>query len=241
MVNYLNTYDEVENCGYDTAIIPVGSVEQHSTHLPLGTDFIYAQEMANAVGEILGAYVLPALPISTCYEHRGRRGSVCMRPSTFYTMLQDIILDLKNQGFCKIVVLLGHGGVFVAAPAIREMNALHDDLQVVLASEILDSKVLEIAESKYPEIHAGERETSLMLYLCEESVKKDKMMENDFIPDYPQNFLNHVPLKDISEKGTWGEPSLASKEKGEKLFYAKRDAIVNYIRKAFEVSPAKKW
>ena len=66
-------------------------------------------------------------------------------------------------------------------------------------------------------------------------------MENDFIPQYPQNFLNHVPLRDITETGTWGEPSLATKEKGEKLFYAKRDAIVKYINMAFEVSPSDKW
>ena len=205
MLNYYNTYDDVENSECNIAIIPVGSLEQHATHLPLGTDFIYAQEMANAVGDVLDAYVLPVLPISTCYEHRGRRGGVCMRPSTFYTMLQDIILDLKNQGFNKIVVLLGHGGIYVAGPAIREMNALHEGLQVVLADEILNDKVIEIAESKYPEIHAGERETSLMLYMCEEHVKKDKICENDFIPEYPQSFLNHTPLCNLSKTGAWGE------------------------------------
>ena len=86
-----------------------------------------------------------------------------MRPSTFYTMLQDIVLCLKDQGIKKVAVILGHGGVFAAGPAIRELNALYDDLQVVLVNDTDFGKKIDVCETKSIEIHAGERETSLML------------------------------------------------------------------------------
>lgn len=241
MLSYKNTRAEIEAEKPEIAIIPVGSVEQHSSHLPIGTDVFLAESFAIGVAKELDALVLATIPISTCYEHKGTTGSVCMRPSTFYTMLQDIVLCLKDQGIKKVVVILGHGGVFAAGPSVRELNALNDDLQVVLVDDSYFAQRIDVLESKNIEIHAGERETSLMLYLHEELVNKKLMMENDCIPDYPQSFLNHVPVCKISKTGAWGEPSLATKEKGEAVYKAKVEAMVKYIQKAFEISPKEAW
>ena len=242
MISYRNTAKEIKDSGVDSAIIPLGSVEQHSSHLPIGTDVMLAEAIGAALAERIGALLLPAIPISTCYEHKGSVGSVCMRPSTFYQMLQDIVLCLRDQGIKKIAVVLGHGGIFIAAPAIRELNALYDDLQVVLvqtSSGSGDRKVY--LENDKPEIHAGESETSLMLYLHEELVNKELMVRNDCNPDFPQSMLNHVPLTRISKTGTWGMPSLATREKGEKIFKCMIDNAVDYVQKAFAVCPREKW
>ena len=136
---------------------------------------------------------------------------------------------------------MGHGGVFAAGPAVRELNALYDDLQVVLVNDADFGKKTAVCESKKIEIHAGERETSLMLYLHEELVKKELMAENDCVPDCPQSFLNHVPVCKISKTGAWGEPSLATKEKGEAIYRIKVDNMVEYARQAFEISPKEAW
>ena len=242
MISYKNTAKEISDSGVDTAIIPLGSVEQHSSHLPIGTDVMLAEGLASAIAERINALLLPPLPISTCYEHKGVKGSVCMRPSTFYQMLQDIVLSLRDQGIKKVAVLLGHGGIFVAAPAIRELNALYDDLQVVLVqteSGVGDRRAF--LENKKLEIHAGESETSIMLYLHEELVNKELMMKNDFNPDYPQSMLNQVPLTKISKTGAWGMPSLATREKGEKIFKCMVDNAVCYIEQAFAICPKEKW
>ena len=241
MLTYKNTREEIEKSGVDIVVIPVGSVEQHSTHLPVGTDCMQAEALSAAVAEQLNAYLLPVLPISTCYEHKGTGGSVWMRPTTFYIMLQDIVLSLQSQGFKKVVVILGHGGTFAAGPAVRELNALYDDLQVILVNPIMNEEIKVIMDSKKTEIHAGEVETSVMLYLHEELVDKEKMKENDFVPDCPQAFLNHTPVYKLSNAGTWGEPSLATKEKGEEIFKIQVDSTVDFIKKAFEMAPADKW
>ena len=182
MISYKNTAKEVLESGVDTAILPLGSVEQHSSHLPIGTDVMLADAIGAALAERIGALLLPTIPMTTCYEHKGVKGSVCMRPSTLYQVIQDIALNLRDQGIKKIAVVLGHGGIFIAAPAIRELNALYDDLQVILVQTSGQRKVA--LENKEFEIHAGESETSIMLYLHEELVKKDLMMQNDFTPSY---------------------------------------------------------
>lgn len=240
MISYKNTTNEIKESGIRTAIIPVGSIEQHASHLPVGTDYLIAQKMGEALAERLNAFLLPALPFSTCYEHRGSKGTVCFKPDTFYKMLQDLVLCLKDQGFNRVVVLSCHGGTFIIKPCIRELNALYDDLVVILPEVPMSDKRKAIVEN-YSDIHAGESETSKILYLHEELVKKDLMMENDCVPDVPQNFLSYIPLPELSTTGAWGKPSLATKEKGEKLLNLAVEEYVEYIEKAFKYAKTDRW
>ena len=124
---YCSTADEIEYGNADIAILPIGSTEQHGPHLPIATDYLIATAFGKKIAEGLGAFLLPALPISTCREHRGKRGSVWMRPITFFSVVTDITMCLKEQGFKKIVFLNCHGGNFTLGPAIRELNALNTD------------------------------------------------------------------------------------------------------------------
>lgn len=242
MISYRNTAKEVADSGVDTAVLPLGSVEQHSSHLPIGTDVMLADALGAALAERIGALLLPTIPMTTCYEHKGVKGSVCMRPSTLYQVIQDIALNLRDQGIKKIAVVLGHGGIFIAAPAIRELNALYDDLQIILVqTSSLKGERRVFLENKELEIHAGESETSLMLYLHEDLVNKELMMQNDFTPAYPQNMLNHIPITKISKTGAWGKPSLATREKGEQVFKCMVDNAVEYVNFAFSVCPKEKW
>ena len=242
MLTYNNTAKEINESDIDTAILPIGSVEQHSSHLPIATDVILAKEIAAAVSKRFNALLLPTIPFSTCYEHKGVKGSICMRPITFYQMLEDIALNLKEQGFKNVIVILGHGGIFAAGPAVRELNATTDGLRVILVDPALTSNgTSALIENKELEIHAGEVETSIMLYLRETLVNKELMLNNDCEPAYPQAILNSVPMTKVSTMGTWGKPSLATREKGEKLFALRVDNAVKYIESALAISPEEKW
>ena len=88
---YRKTADEIMELNPEIAIIPVGSLEQHGPHLPVMTDWAIATELGKRVAERMNAFLLPALPISTCREHMGKKGSVWMEPLTFYQMMTDII------------------------------------------------------------------------------------------------------------------------------------------------------
>ena len=240
MLSYLNTVKEIQNSHTSIAIIPIGSIEQHGSHLPVGTDYLIVSELSKRVAERIDAYLLPPLPISTCYEHKGTKGTTWMKPDTFYKMLQDIVLSLKSQGFDKIVILLGHGGIYIAGPAIRELNAMYDDLQVIKIESINNEKIKAVLDGDNG-IHAGEKETSCILYLRDELVKKEFLKQNDFVPDCPREFLNYAPLPELSKTGVWGKPSLASREKGEKLFEIMAESCIEYIEKAFRYTKREAW
>jgi len=81
------------------------------------------------------------------------------------------------------------------------------------------------------DVHAGEIETSLMLFLKEKMVKKQK---DGNIPDFSVEFLNYLPFNQISKDSVWGKPELASFEKGEKALNILVQKTVEYIKNTFE-------
>jgi len=229
MLWYESTADEIESGNNGIAVLPIGSTEQHGPHLPIATDFIIAGSVAKGVAEKLGAYLLPALPISTCREHMGKKGSVWMNPDTFYNMVRDIVMSLKEQGFKKVVIILGHGGIFIANPAVRELNATNPDIKVIkvdLCQLNQSAEIASIIECK-DNLHACEMETSLMLYLREDLVRKEKIV--DCIPGVPRDYLNYGSIFRYSKCGVWGKPSLASKEKGERILKVYVEKSIEYI------------
>ena len=231
---YNSTADEIEQGSAGIAILPIGSTEQHGPHLPIATDFLIASAFGEKVAQELDAFLLPALPISTCLEHRGKKGSVWIRPATFMNVITDIVICLKGQGFKKIVLVNGHGGNFALGPAVRELNAMNTDMKVIILdfekffSQMLEKKLLESRDN----LHACEYETSLMLYLHPELVRKERI--EDCIPSVTREFLNYDSLLNYSKNGVWGMPSLASVQKGEDIFNFIVKCGVEYVSQTFD-------
>lgn len=240
MTDSTNTILEIVSGNPSTAILPLGSTEQHGPHLPVCTDTVIAEEISREIARRTGAYLLPALPVTTCYEHKGKKGSVWMRPCTFYSVLQDIAGSLRDQGFSRLAVFMAHGGIFIAPPAIREINACFDGFTVAILPDGCAERLAAVVETPF-DIHAGEIETSLMLYLREDMVRRDKIKGADFMPDFSQSFLNYIPLTRLSKTGVWGRPSLASREKGEKIFEAYVSGSIEFMERVFRETPPGRW
>lgn len=215
-----NTFKELEDSKMDTAILPIGSIEQHGPHLPLGTDWIIAQELAEGVAEKLGrCYLLPALPYSNSQEHLEFSGTVSLRPSTLAQAIRDIVLSLYLHGIKKVVIISGHGGNWIIKPTIRELNMEYPDLKVIHGGAMGEKPV---------DVHAGESETSQMLHISEELVKKEKIV--DSLPDATQEYIDYVGMRGLSGHGSWGRASQASREKGEQIKKAHVDGIFSYVK-----------
>ena len=224
------TADEICALDPELAIIPVGSIEQHGPHLPIMTDWAIATELGKRIAEKMGAFLLPALPVSTCREHMGKKGSVWMEPTTFYQMMHDIIMSLKTQGFKRVGILIAHGGVFVATPLVRDLNAkFQPDLQVAVVTPDTVC-VKDIIETKG--LHADESETSQILAIAPETVRMDKAV--DFIPDVPRPYLNYGSIFRACPNGVWGEPTKATAEKGERFLEEFAKLAVDEFNKAFD-------
>lgn len=238
---YQRTADEIMAADPELAILPVGSVEQHGPHLPVMTDWAIATELGRRVAEKMNAFLLPALPISTCREQMGKKGSVWMEPVTFYQMMTDIILSLKTQGFKKVGILQCHGGIFIMTPLVRDLNAkFNPELMVVNVDPCTFWPVLYregIIETN-TELHAGEVETSQMLSIAPETVHMDRAV--DFVPTISRPYLSYGSIFRASPTGVWGEPSKASAEKGERVFARSAELAVDALKEAFDYMSAKK-
>ena len=231
---YTLTADEIVAKDPELAIIPVGSIEQHGPHLPVMTDWAIATELGKRVAEKLNAFLLPALPISTCREHMGKKGSVWMEPTTFYQMMNDIILSLKTQGFKKVGIIQCHGGIFIMPPLVRDLNGKYNpDLMVALADSVSFGAKLyaEGISETNTELHAGEGETSKMLAIAPETVHMDRAV--DYVPAVPRPYLSYGSIFRASPTGVWGEPSKATAEKGEKMLQRMAELACEELTKAF--------
>ena len=198
-----------------------------------GAKLAIATDLGRRVAEKTGAFLLPALPVSTCREHMGKKGAVWMEPTTFYQMMTDIIMSLKTQGFKKVGILQCHGGIFIMTPLVRDLNAkFNPDLMVVnvdictFFDTLTREGIIETAE-----LHAGETETSQILAIAPETVHMDRAV--DFVPDVPRPYLSYGSIFRASPAGVWGYPSYASAEKGERALERSAELAVETLNNAF--------
>jgi creatinine amidohydrolase len=237
---YEMTADQIEAKNPDTAVIPVGSLEQHGPHLPVMTDWAIASELGKRVAGELNAFLVPALPISTCREQMGKKGSVWMEPPTFYQMMTDIVLSLKTQGFKKVAILQCHGGIFIMTPVVRDLNAKYNPELMVANIDIglIGQILLSEGVCETYELHAGEGETSKMLSIAPETVHMDLAV--DCIPDVPRPYLSYGSIFRATPTGVWGCASKASAEKGHRILERSTELVIEEIKRAFRYMEDKK-
>jgi len=155
MLDSLSSAREITAARPSLAVLPIGSIEQHSRHLPLGTDWIAATALAHRVGAELGALVLPALPVSMGRCHKPMAGTVWLRPMTLADAVTDLVRSLAASGIRHVLIVNGHGGNFTLEVAARELNMGSPELTVLLPPMTLRSKGPQIFETAGVEVHAG--------------------------------------------------------------------------------------
>ena len=231
MLDALSTSAAIAAARPSIAVLPIGSIEQHSRHLPLGTDWIAATALAHRVASELDAYLLPALPVSMGRCHKPMAGTVWLRPMTLAAAVMDIVRSLAASGIRQVVIVNGHGGNFTLEVAARELNLAHPELTVLLPPMSLRSSGPPIFETAGMEVHAGESETSVMMAIDASLVGDDRV---DYIPSVGREFLDYAFVGAISPEGVWGKPSLATREKGQRAFDARVHTLVEYVRETLD-------
>ncbi|WP_261800537.1 creatininase family protein [Paenibacillus sp. PAMC21692] len=216
----------------ELAVLPVGAVEQHGSHLPVGTDAIIAQEIAARLARRLNAYLLPCLSISSSIEHRESKGTVYLRSDTLALVIRDIAESLRYSGFRRLIVFTGHGGNWILKPTIRQMNRDYVerglDMDVILIpSNISGARQGDILNHVQHDLHAGEKETSIMLHLCPEHV--EPIVPATAHTTVPQDYMDYFDVIDITEDGYWGFPQEATADKGKQLLDLMEDRSIAYL------------
>ncbi len=226
MITWENTYKELEESGVEIAVLPIGALEQHSIHLPLGQDWMSVQEVARRIAERLNAYLLPAMPFGNSQEHQDFKGTIWLQPATLAQVVKDIVAALQHHGFRKVVLVNGHGGNWILKPTVREIDLARTGIMVVWVGP----ERLAAGATSGKELHAGQSETSRALALFPHLVKDERL---DFVPDASREYLDYVGVKGVSPEGVWGEATKATAEEGRRLLEAGVDVAVEYINTTF--------
>ncbi len=202
----------------NTLVLPYGTTEAHGTHLPLDTDTIIIEEVAKRASEEVPLFVAPSLHYGVCTSTGLHPGTIGITPRTLRSLTKDIVKDAFKKGIKSFVLVSGHGGSIHVA-AIKEaaeglINEI-DGIRIAAFSiyEILPREAFELAETEN-DSHAGELETSLILYLRPELVKGRDSAQ---YPKLPKPVLVRDKLR-YWPGAVWGDPQKASAEKGKKLF-----------------------
>jgi creatinine amidohydrolase len=101
---------ELVRAGADTVVLPVGTVEPHGPHLPLGTDTLIAEAIAELVAAKLNALLLPALPYGVTGSLHGYPGSVRVEPEVLEKLAYSVLESVALSGFKYALIVNGHGG-----------------------------------------------------------------------------------------------------------------------------------
>ncbi len=220
---------------YKLAILPIGAIEAHGAHLPLGTDNFLARAISEKVAAKTSAVLLPTLPYGQVWGLENFPGSINISNESLISFIYDIGVSLIRQGFKKFAVINGHIGNEVAIKiAARKLYDEDKDFKVLYFSypgiRNEANKVCE-TENLHPKyFHACEIETSLMLYMAKEHVKMDKAVkeENDFPED-----LDFSPIKweNFTKNAVLGDATLATKGKGKIIADALIERIVGVINR----------
>jgi creatinine amidohydrolase len=201
--------------GFDTVVFAVGSTEQHGPHLPLSTDTLIGDWLAGAIAARLGnALVAPTVQVGCSEHHIAFAGTISLESQTLHDLLANYAKSLLKHGFRRVVIIPSHGGNFDVVTRVTielqqqlpgKIVTFADLRQLVIASHQASAEFGISADASGA--HAGEFETSIMLFLHPGLVDM-KRAEQGFtgditplIPDLLQNGLAKVTVNGILGDG----------------------------------------
>lgn len=212
---------------FPVAVLPLGATEQHGPHMPLGVDLFLAEEISRRVCEKTGAILLPSIPFGYSWVWRDIPGTVTLKQKTMEEVIKNIACGVSRYGVKLLVLINAHDANNSSMKyAVRDLSDEIEMPVLYLFYPGMDKAMKEICESPtwHGMIHACEFETSLMLAVKPELVNMDKAVRE--YPEKPDLYgKSAISLGSISNSGVFGDATLASREKGEKLL----DYFVNVM------------
>lgn len=222
-------------------VIPLGAAaKEHGPHLPLNNDFLLAEHLKRRVLARADVVVAPTLGYHFYPAFVEYPGSTTLRQDTARDLVVDLVRSLAAHGPRRFYVLnTGISTVRALAPAAEQLAADGITLRYTDLARVLAPIEAELKQQEGG-THADEIETSMMLYLAPEVVDMTKALK-DYHPK-GESGLSRDPnsRKTYSPTGTWGDPTLATREKGERVVAALVDAIVHDLEtlKSAPIPPA---
>jgi len=201
------TSDELSRIERPLLVVPIGSCEQHGAHLPLSTDTVIAEALADSLAsQHPRAVVAPSISITSSGEHAGFTGTLSIgREATANTLVE---LVRSADWAHDVIVVNGHGGNIAALAHAKDL------LRAESRTVSVWSPRVEGADA-----HAGHVETSIMLAIAPALVRMDRAHVGNVRPLCElADRLTVTGVRSVSPNGVLGDPRSATVDEGRRLF-----------------------
>jgi creatinine amidohydrolase len=211
-------------------------MEQHGPHLPLGTDFLAAQALAESVAKKTDAVCTPVIPVGVSALHRQFWGTLWVNPETFRQYIREIALSLGYHGIRRIIFVNGHGGNLASLQEIsRKLRP--EGIYSAIYQWWTDPAVVELQKRLFRSkgTHAGATETAMILSIRPELVDTSNYEEAakgaspEFLVEKFGAQLT-VDTLDISRSGATLDPREATVEAGKQIRFTAEDSLFRLAR-----------
>ena len=237
-----------------TCIIPIGVMEKHGAHLPLGTDVYLAREYALRAASEEYTVVFPNYYFSQINEARHQPGTISYSPELIWKILQETLDELNRNGFDKIILVNGHGGnnAFLTYFGLAQLSEERNYSLYWFrprANKEVKKLAVELTQSDKYDSHAGNSESSMMASAQPSKIHLDRAAEQSGVNQERMKHLNYI------YSGIWwyasypnhygGDASKSNAEAGELLInetvkqliemiqMVKADTVVPELQKQF--------
>lgn len=238
---------EIEQLDRDRTILllPLGSVEQHGHHLPLGTDTMLAVSVCCAAANRVNGNVavLPPPWYGFSPHHMRFAGTITLRAETLMKLVEDIAESVIAHGFRRLLIVNGHGGnvglIDVLSSTLGHRFRGKARIATLTYFQLARDAIANLRKSHPGGMgHACEFETAMMQYIRPNLVAIDRAKVT-----YPQTGSAYLStdllggsrvrtyhdFSDLSESGTLGDPSLANREAGVQFHSVVVDELAKFI------------
>jgi len=199
-------------------LVPVGTCEQHGPHLPLGCDSLIVERLADDLSAVFGILRAPTVEYGVNTATKlAYPGNAAVRRKTLHRWMNDLLGSWEQSGVDTFVILTAHGH----DPHQEALSTLRTRRAQVFTVDVFALNFAGLLEDADGPIHGGELDTSLMLYLAPHLVRMD--LAQDYLPSrgtlarLRRRVTSPSSLPAVSP-GSLGRPSLASRDKGERLY-----------------------
>lgn len=210
-------------------ILPVGALEAHGPHLPLGADQIQAEATALGLAERTHGLVAPAVAYGSTPNTRQFPGTVCLSIAQLGTHVAGVLGELARWGARRILVLSGHGErghIAALREAADETVRAHPETRIAVLCDYEFVYELRGKEAPVSDGHAGLLETSRMMALVPDDVGTERprgeYRHSPFVPGPP------TPAE--WPESVIGDARGASRELGERIQAYVLDRLADTVR-----------
>lgn len=221
----------------DVVLVPAGSTEQHGKHMAIDNDTFTALEISKRVAKKTGVLVASPLYIGYSPHHMNFKGSITLSFETLVNVYREVCESLLHHGFNKVVIMNAHGGN--SNPIREALHRIQEEtgkrvysVMVFPGASGFGSEAVKVIEQKGGG-HACELETSVGIALGQrllmDKAEDWKPEYSSIDPKYKGKVAAAYSFDETTSIGSLGDPTKATKEKGEALVKAVVDDLAEFI------------